>query len=73
MLKIFSIIVSSLYLFSCSTDLHMPRSAFLDFRLAGFDHILNLIIKILIIVVLLFLIKKLYDTNNKNKKDNKND
>ena len=68
MLKSLSIILSSFFLFSCYPEFnriaHKPHISFLHF-----DGILNSIIKILIIVVLILIIKNLYDKNKRNKKE----
>ena len=72
MSKIFSIILSSFFLFSCSPEFHRiarkpPRID--SFHFMHFDGILTIIIKILIIAVLILLIKNLYDKNKKDKKE----
>lgn len=72
MLKILSIIFyfifSSLFLFSCSPAFHhIAHKPYISF--IHIDGILNFIIKILIIAVLILIIKKLYDKNNKDKKE----
>ena len=65
MSKIFSIILSSFFLFSCSPEFHrIARKPIMHF-----DGILTIIIKILIIAVLILLIKNLYDKNKKDKKE----
>ena len=71
MSKIFSIILSSLFLFSCSPEFHrIARKPRIDsFHFMHFDGILTIIIKILIIAVLILLIKNLYDKNKKDKKE----
>lgn len=56
------------FLFSCSPQFHhIARKPYISFL--HIDGILNLIIKVLIIVVLILIIKKLYDKNNKDKKE----
>lgn len=67
MLKYLSIILSSLSLFSCAPAFHRVYKPHINFL--HFDGILNSIIKILIIVVLILLIKNLYDKNKSNKKE----
>ena len=71
MSKIFSIILSSFFLFSCFPEfhriVHKPRIDYFHFM--HFDGILTIIIKILIIAVLILLIKNLYDKNKKDKKE----
>ncbi|WP_288681169.1 hypothetical protein [uncultured Brachyspira sp.] len=67
MLKYLSIILSSLFLFSCAPAIHRVYKPHINFL--HFDGILNSIIKILIIVVLVLLIKNLYDKNKSNKKE----
>lgn len=71
MLKYLSIILSSLFLFSCSPEFHrIARKPHIpSFHFLHFDGILNSIIKILIIVALVLLIKNLYDKNKSNKKE----
>lgn len=64
--KIFSVIISSFFLFSCSPEFyHIARKP----PRIHFDGVLNIIIKILIIVVLVLVIKNLYDKNKKDKKE----
>ena len=65
MLKYLSIILSSLFLLSCSPAFHIVYKPHINFL--HFDGILNSIIKILIIVALVLLIKNLYDKNKSNK------
>lgn len=67
MLKYLLIILSSLFLFSCSPAFHRVYKPHINFL--HFDGILNSIIKILIIVALVLLIKNLYDKNKSNKKE----
>ena len=67
MLKYLSIILSSLFLFSCSPTFHRVYKPHINFL--HFYGILNSIIKILIIVALVLLIKNLYDKNKSNKKE----
>lgn len=67
MLKYLSIILSSLFLFSCAPAFHRVYKPHINFL--HFDGILNSIIKILIIVALALLIKNLYDKNKSNKKE----
>lgn len=67
MLKYLSIILSSLFLFSCAPAIHRAYKPHINFL--HFDGILNSIIKILIIVALVLLIKNLYDKNKSNKKE----
>ena len=71
MSKIFSIILSSFFLFSCSPEFHrIARKPRIDsFHFMHFDGILTIIIKILIIAVLVLLIKNLHDKNKKDKKE----
>ena len=73
MSKIFSIILSSFFLFSCSPEFHrIARKPHIPhFNFLHFDGILTIIIKILIIAVLILLIKNLYDKNKKDKNDKK--
>ena len=67
MLKYLSIILSSLFLFSCAPAIHRVYKPHITFL--HFDGILNSIIKILIIVALILIIKNLYDKNKSNKKE----
>ena len=81
MLKAIYLSIISLFLLSCrGVPYHHLRGfdgppppmpggpAFLD-HFFGIHGILNIIIKILIIVVLVFAIKYIYDKNKKNKKE----
>ena len=67
MLKYLSVILSSLFLFSCAPAIHRVYKPHINFL--HFVGILNSIIKILIIVALVLLIKNLYDKNKSNKKE----
>lgn len=78
MLKAIYISIISLFLLSCRGvpyhhigrfDGPMPGGPVFFDHLFGVHGILNIIIKILIIVVLIFAIKYIYDKNKNNKKE----